>query len=125
MGLNFGHTCPTIDGGIGEVKDIIEDFLDDVICENNPAFYRANNGDDKNHLIKSLAQNLFNEIEYIFENVRETNSDMREAADHQITELGYEIGDLNEEIVQLKEDKEDLEIKIGELKNELEFMKRT
>tara|TARA_B100001093_G_scaffold170426_3_gene163296 strand:+ start:2250 stop:2624 length:375 start_codon:yes stop_codon:yes gene_type:complete len=112
MSLNFYQTCPTIDQGIAECKDIIEKYLDDLVNDVNPEFYSAEKGKDKNKIVESVRDMLYNDIEHIFESVRETNVKMREVADEQIRELEYEAEELSCELEDLKIEHEQAEKQI-------------
>jgi len=112
MSLNFYQTCPTIDQGIAECKDIIEKYLDDLVNDVNPEFYSAEKGKDKNKIVESVRDMLYNDIEHIFESVRETNVKMREVADEQIRELEYEVEELSCELEDLKIEHEEAEKRI-------------
>lgn len=112
MSLNFYQTCPTIDQGIAECKDIIEKYLDDLVNDVNPEFYSAEKGKDKNKIVESVRDMLYNDIEHIFESVRETNVKMREVADEQIRELEYEAEELSCELEDLKIEHEQAERQI-------------
>ena len=102
MSLNFYQTCPTIDQGIAECKDIIENYLDDMVNDINPALYSAEKGKDKNNIVDSFRDMMYNDIEHIFESVRETNVQMREVADDQIRNLEYEVDEISSELENLK-----------------------
>lgn len=119
MSLNFYQTCPTIDQGIAECKDIIEKYLDDIVNDVNPDFYSAKEGKDKNKIVESFRDMLYNDVEHIFESVRETNVKMREVADDQIRELEYEVDELTSELEDLKIDFEQSEKQILNLQIEL------
>lgn len=98
MSLDFSHTCPKIDKAISEAKDTIEVYLNDIIKDLCPYVT-----DEKtNELSKDWGANLYNQISDIFENVRETNEDMRKQADYQINELESIISDLKEEVAELE-----------------------
>jgi len=112
MSLNFYQTCPTIDQGIAECKDIIEKYLDDLVNDVNPEFYSAEKGKDKNKIVESVRDMLYNDIEHIFESVRETNVKMREVADEQIRELEHEAEELSCELEDLKIEHEQAEKQI-------------
>tara|TARA_R110002153_G_scaffold162052_1_gene314510 strand:+ start:19276 stop:19650 length:375 start_codon:yes stop_codon:yes gene_type:complete len=102
MSLNFYQTCPTIDQGIAECKDIIENYLDDMVNDINPEFYSDEKGKNKNNVVESFKDMIYNDIEHIFESVRETNVQMREVADEQIRNLEYEVEEMSSELEDLK-----------------------
>jgi len=98
MGLDFGHTCPDIDRGIEAFKDDLKMFLSEVIDDVCPLL----EGEVKDDLVKSYADDIYNEFGGNFENVRKTNEEMRSEADRQIGELQDEVGELRSEIEDLR-----------------------
>jgi len=120
MSLNFYQTCPTIDQGIAECKDIIENYLDDMINDINPELYSAEKGKQKNNIVESFKDMIYNDIEHIFESVRETNVQMREVADEQIRNLEYEVEEISNELEDLKIEHEQAEKQIINLEIERE-----
>jgi len=112
MSLNFYQTCPTIDQGIAECKDIIENYLDDMVNDINPEFYSDEKGKNKNNVVESFKDMIYNDIEHIFESVRETNVQMREVADEQIRNLEYEVEEMSSELEDLKIQHEEAEKQI-------------
>jgi len=118
MSLNFYQTCPTIDQGIAECKDIIENYLDDMINDINPELYSAEKGKQKNNIVESFKDMIYNDIEHIFESVRETNVQMREVADEQIRNLEYEVEEMSSELDDLKIEHEQAEKQILNLEIE-------
>lgn len=98
MSLDYSHTCPKIDKAISEAKDTIIDYLKDYIVDLCPYL-----PDEKaNELAKDWGADLYDKISDGFENVRETNEDMRKQADYQIDKLETEISDLKSEISELE-----------------------
>ena len=97
-GLDFSHTCPRIDKAISEVKNQIESYLSDYIgelCPLLPSFKVV-------ELSRKWGEEMYNEISPAFESVRETNEDMRKAADEQISNLIDDIEDLRHQMENLK-----------------------
>ncbi len=97
-GLDFGHTCPRIDKAIGNVKDQIDSSLAYYIRKLCPLMPDS----AVDELSRSWALDMYNDISPAFESVRETNEDMRKAADAQISDLCDDIENLNDEIYKLR-----------------------
>ena len=119
--FDYPYTCPTIDSGLESVKSEIESKLEDVLTE-----YRDNsegNEEDQvliNGLVSEHADILYDEIANSFEEVRTSNSDMRDEAEKQLKELEDEF----DTIVEEKEDSIlELEARIQELEDEIEDLK--
>jgi arginyl-tRNA synthetase len=103
--FNFPQTCPNIDNAIDECKRTLEDYLFDYIVELSPDTH-----DDKvRTLSKEWAKKMYEGISDCFEVVRETNENMRD-------EANYQIADLEEEILSLKDEIESLENQLLESK---------
>jgi hypothetical protein len=73
--LDFDITCPIIDGELEVIENVIWDHLNGTECEH-------------------LMDKLFKDIKPHLERVRQTNIDMRKAADSQISDLQDEIDGL-------------------------------
>jgi len=89
--FDYPHTCPVINGNINDCKESIRSVLADLI---------ANIDTDRTseELSKEWADVLMEEIYPYFETVRETNEDMRRAAEQQIKDNIDEIISLKEEL---------------------------
>jgi len=98
MGLDFGYTCPDIDRGIEAFKNDLKMFINEIIDDICPLL----EGDVKYDIVKSYADNIYNEFEDNFEGVRKTNEEMRSQADRQIIELQDEVDELRSKIEDLK-----------------------
>lgn len=85
MPFEYQHTCPAIDYGIKNIKQHIEDQLDDIVSDLSPRFYDCS--EEKNKFIAEYRDSIYEGIEHEFESIRETNSDMRKAAEDQIAAL--------------------------------------
>lgn len=81
--LDFDITCPIIDGEMKVIEDVIWDHLNGTECE-----------DLMDKLFKAIAPHL--------ERVRQTNIDMRRAADSQVSDLQDEIDGLCDDIERYK-----------------------
>lgn len=98
MPFDFNYTCPKIDKEINSVKSIIQDDLEDYIEQLCPLM-------DKETILKlrsDFAKQMYEHIESSFETVRETNQDMRAAAENQIKFLDDTILNLEEYIKELE-----------------------
>ena len=96
--FDFAHTCPKIDKAIAEAKHTIQSYLKYYINDLCPYI-----SDEKSiELSNDWGETIYNDISNCFENVRETNEDMRKEADSQIDRLADEISDLNEQIKELE-----------------------
>lgn len=120
MGFNFSNTCPKIDTNIMDFKMEIEDVVDEIIEEIVPIL----EGDQRKEIINRYKDSIYSLLEDAFENVRETNSDMRGEAEHQIEELEDEIQykhqhiqELEEEIYRLNQEVNSLQAEVSTLIN--------
>ena len=109
MALDYGHTCPDIDRSITAFKSDIESYLSNMLDDCCPML----EGKQKEDFIKDYAEQMYNDFEANFEDVRKTNEDMRKEADRQIDYAEEEIKDLNARI-------EELEGQVSELESELD-----
>jgi len=94
-GLDFPHTCPTIDKALRSAGWIIDRELE--------ILYGTEIDRSK------LSRTIYREIESIFEDVRATNVEIREAADSQISALENEVDSLRDEVNELSARVEELE----------------
>lgn len=102
--FDFPYTCTTIDEQIERCKDILNRYLADFIEKLCP--YMPQNEVTK--LSTEWGKELYDAISNTFEIVRDTNIEMRCAAETQI-------GGLNSEIEELKKEIKLLENKLYEL----------
>ncbi len=92
MGFDYRNTCPDIDQSISDLKQGIEDILNDRLKEVCPLI-------DETYFKMALdedADSIYDLIEGSVEKIRDTNSDMRKVADAQIDELENEILELRD-----------------------------
>lgn len=89
--LDYNNTCPTIDRGISDMEDNLDTMVYNLVQELSPLFCDTDAG---RQFIKDTVKYFTQQIEPIFENVRQSNEDMRKAAEYQINELVDEIDDL-------------------------------
>jgi uncharacterized protein Yka (UPF0111/DUF47 family) len=95
--FDFSHTCPKIDKAITAAKDTIKSYLKDYINDLCPYI-----PDGKAiELSNDWGETIYNDISDCFETVRETNEDMRDEANRQISALEDEVDSLKDEIKQL------------------------
>lgn len=97
MAFNFPYTCPDIDDNIGQFKEYIKDNLNELVAELCPLF----DGTSKDNLIKHYISNIYSDLEIKFEEVRQTNSELRDEAEAQIDVLIEEISELKNKIDEL------------------------
>ena len=95
----FTWTCPKIDSAISTCKDRLESHLEDYIRELCPLLP----DDVVFKLSKEWSKVVYEDISDCFESVRETNEEMREAANAQISDLEDTIESLKEEIKALED----------------------
>ena len=98
MGLDYSYTCTKINKEIGLVKSTIEDHLKDFIEQLCPLM----SADTVLGLRSQWANEMYDNIESAFETVRETNEDMRKAAEYQIGKLEEKISELEGDIKTLE-----------------------
>lgn len=91
-GLDYPWTCPSINKYIELAREEITSHITIIVEELKP---RAK---DKDQLIERLSQELYDDLEDIFEFTRRTNEKIREEAGKQIRELKEEILKMKEEL---------------------------
>ena len=101
--FDYGITCPKIDREIRNAQDLIDSFLMKLINDLCPMMTEAR----KEEIAKERCDDLYSDLEDIFEETRKTNEDMRKSAERQI-------GDLIDELASVKHDLERLELNTGE-----------
>jgi len=106
VSFDYGNTCPDIDKSIGQLKDAIAEYVEEIITEFSPRVTEKEMESD----IKSYAEAIYDEFETSFEAVRSTNEDMRKAAENQIDTLEDEKCYLESELLSLKNEVENLEL---------------
>jgi len=118
MALDYGYTCPDIDRSITAFKSDIESYLSNMLDECCPLL----EGKVKEDFIKEYADQMYNDFEPNFEDVRKTNEDMRKEADRQIDYAEERASDAEEEIKNLNTQIGELEWQVSELKSELKVV---
>lgn len=92
--FDYSQTCPDIDKAIAAAKHDLVSGIYQVIEDVSPLIPP----DEIEKLAKQYADKIYSDIGDAFETVRETNSDMRDAANKQISDLLDEIENLKYEI---------------------------
>ena len=101
MSFNYPYTCPKIDKNITEFKDQLYQHIDNLISDHNELFYeQLDKTKQLEKYIQQYVDNLYNDVEQIFEAVRTSNSDIRDAAEYQINEKQNIIDRLEAELNQ-------------------------
>ena len=99
MSFDYPYTCPKIDKNITEFKDQLYQHIDNLISDHNELFYeQLDKTKQLEKYVQQYVDNLYNDVEYIFESVRESNSDIRSAAEYQVKEKQDIIDDLESEL---------------------------
>lgn len=125
MGLDFNYTCGNIDSNIKDFKSVIEDCIDDILHDACPLF----SGAEKTKFIQSQVEKIYNDCENIFEELRKCNSDMRDQAELQISELEdnldnitYERDELQKKVDTLENDLSESESRCEKLEDQCEYL---
>ena len=123
MGFDYSWTCPDIDREIGNAKDCIQEFIVDLLEEACPLLSKK----DKEEYATDYTNVLYERLESCFETVRETNVNIREAAEEQISDLEddmanieAEIKEKEDEIIHLQDEISSLEDEITQMESEME-----
>jgi predicted nuclease with TOPRIM domain len=123
MGLDFRYTCPEIDENKASFEEDIEVHLSNMLDECNPLL----EGEQKKSFVKHYMNSIYTCLESAFEQVRQTNIDMRgkaeeqlEDAEYKIEQLNDEVSHLNEEVSSLKDEVSLLEDKVYDLETQIE-----
>lgn len=99
MSFEYPNTCPDIDHDISKSKETLFYSLHDMIHELCPRM----SSETINSVADEYTDALYNEIESIFESVRNTNVKMREEAERQIECLENDVEDLQKKVTELEE----------------------
>lgn len=89
--FNCEFTCPIIDNSIEHIKERIRNNLKWVVKEISPTFYDTEEGKE---FVDEKTQELYKDLSFDIEAVRETNENMRDKAESQIGELWVKIDSL-------------------------------
>lgn len=98
MSFDYPYTCPTIDRHIKDAKDNIQSILDSLISDICPMIPT----EVREQIAQDHANKMYGDLEDIFEGVRDTNHQMRRAAEHQVSELESEVSDLLMQVTDLQ-----------------------
>ena len=98
MSFNYPHTCPKIDKSIGGIKDRIDNKIESIIEQLCPLM----SFEDKRRLTNVWTFELYESIEDLIEDIRDTNVDMRDKAEEQIVQLENELDDLKITLIELE-----------------------
>lgn len=93
--LDFYNTCPDVDRGISLMEDTLDSLIYDLVQELSPKF---GDTDAAASFISNTVKYFSQQPEPIYENVRQSNVDIRKAADTQIDVLCDKIDDLEYEL---------------------------
>lgn len=96
--FDFAHTCPKIDKAIDSCKYILESYLTDYITEMCPMIPK----EKISEIAKDWSKQMYDDISDCFENVRQTNEEMRAEANRQIASLEDELENAKDEIKHLE-----------------------
>ena len=88
MRFSYPFTCPKIDSNIDEFKSNLECFIHDLISELSPKYLETA---DAKLFIQEKQLVFYAENESIFENVRQSNEDIRKSAEYQISDIQIEL----------------------------------
>lgn len=100
--LNHGYTCPDIDSSIADAKDVLRDYMVDVLVELNPLVEGCLNSPHIKQWLDDTVKSFYSGLEDVFEGVRSTNEELRSSAEHQIVELVSELEEAEATIQQLE-----------------------
>ena len=103
--FDFPNTCPRIDRAIDGAKAVIERAIDNFLEEACPLM----SAESRREWASRYSDDLYGDLEDVFEETRSTNEDMRRQAEHQIEGLAAELDDAEAEIDSLKRQVNDLE----------------
>ena len=114
-GFDYPWTCQKIDAQISQAKSEIRDFLFDFIEELCPKIPR----DAMHALANEKTEELYCGIEPCFEITRQSNEDMRSAAENQISDLEDKIGEKEQEVADLEKEVARLEDELADMRSEI------
>ena len=88
MRFSYPFTCPKIDANINDFKSNLECFIHDLILKLSPRYLETS---DAKLFIQEKQLVFYAENESIFENVRQSNEDIRKSAESQIDDIQIEL----------------------------------
>ena len=92
--LNFPQTCPDIDKSLKVIHAEIAYHIDDLIRQINDSEYTP-------EIYEKYVNWLYDAVASEVEEVRQTNSKLRDAAESQLSQMQEEIDDLKDETYSL------------------------
>lgn len=118
--LDFPYTCSAIDSAIDDVEQDVNTLVEEFIDEYLDLISKPYSSNELENFKKAQTNNFMQSFKGPMEDIRTTNSDMRDAANNQLTDLQEEhdavVKDFEDEI-------ESLEMNISTLENRLEVNK--
>lgn len=98
----YGYTCPEIDDGINNLNNIIDEVIENVLCDIFSIDVYSNK--EISALITTYSDEAKGKSKDIFEAVRDTNSKLRQSAEEIIEDLEDDITNKDNEISYLKDE---------------------
>jgi hypothetical protein len=86
MSFDYPHTCPCIDKNITIFKNVAYQLIESLIEEYNPKLVETIKSSDLEMIINQEVDNFYSDVKSLFEDVRNSNSDIRSAAEYQLKE---------------------------------------
>ena len=99
MFFDFPYTCPKIDKNIDEFKDQLFQHIDSILSDlNEPLYNQLYQSKQLESYINNYVNNIYDDVKDIFETVRTSNNDIRDAAECQLSTKQNIINDLESEL---------------------------
>ena len=86
MSFDYPYTCPRIDKNITIFKNVAYRLIESLIEEHNPKLVETIKSSDLEMIINQEVDNFYFDVKSLFEDVRNSNSDIRSAAEYQLKE---------------------------------------
>ena len=125
MGFIFDWTCPIIDDEISNYRCTVETEIRDLLDTHTELSDKR-----KQEIVNNYEASIYYSTQTAFERARQTNINMRDAAEKQIKDLEHNlsvanavISDLEEERDEFENDKNKLKDEKTELESEIENLK--
>ena len=107
MELDFKQTCPTINTNLKSISEWIEQYLGDLIDDIQPNISE----DYKSEMTDKYFKLIFTEeVETNIEELRDLNSEMRDKANDQLTDLRDDLNNAEKRIEELEEELSNISI---------------
>lgn len=97
--FKFNYTCPIIDEYLDEISTFNTDAVNTLIDEICPLI----DEEQKDELVSAFIADIQDNLSVAFEEVRDSNSEMREAAEEQLIDMANEMDDVQAELGELEE----------------------